>query len=162
MAQATAEMRDGYTQAVASRQQEINKQAQRVRLSKLAKETEEERQSLDAHLDVDVISAVNLIESIGGRSGATVAITNAMVADAGSESAAGLRGVDFAIDCGGSYDEVMRSLAMLEMLPIAASVTGVDLSLQTDDEPAKVAVKKPPVWHMSVRVRMVTSATISS
>jgi hypothetical protein len=116
------------------------------------------RNDLTKVLQVDFVSIVDMIESTGAASGVTVRIVDA-VPDAphtDPDSEAQITTVHFLISVDGSFAALTKVASLLETLPVASRVESIDLSRAGADAKGK------DVWHMGVRLTVLTSSHINS
>lgn len=147
--------------AVALSATALNAQAQQDRLayqkriSALAKDTQEERAAIESLVSFDIVSIVNKIEAAGKPLGLTVTVNDAQASGAQQDLANGdsLRAVTFLVQSEGSYASLMKLETLFENLPLASSVESVELQ--------KLQDPKTP-WHLTARIRVYTTAAISS
>lgn len=140
--------------------QRLTRDAALARAQALIDDTAEERARLSQLVSVDVVAAANTIESIGSASGATVKVVSANPETLPSTNAsvAPLHAIGLVVSADGSFAAVMHAAALLETLPFPAVIEQLDLTLIPDDGTAK----KQPHWRLSERVRLLTTAVISS
>lgn len=144
-------------QAIISAQQSSTVQSASVRLHAIAQDTAGERTQLDQLLAVDVVSAANLLKGLGKATGVTVRLSGALpeVAPASTPNGPQIQAVGFAVQADGSFAALMRTLQIIEHLPLASSVERFDIQRAQDS-------KGPVLWHMNVYIRVLTSSLISS
>ena len=151
-------MHDQRKQEQGSREQEVAQQTTAARTRALAQETAADRAALDAFTKVEVLSAVNLIESAGLPFGVHLHVRDAQPGSSAVKLPEGsLSTVGFIIEADGSFSALMRAAQILESLPIPTSIEQLDLG--------GVLGKKEATndsWHLNARVRFFTSSNISS
>lgn len=135
-----------------------------VRLHALARDTQEQRTQLDTLARTDVIGVANMIDSIGRIAGVTLQIGGATPESAGQKAGAGtvsaLHAVSFVVEADGSFSSLMHAAALLETLPSLSSIQSLEFEhapLSADSGSARSAP-----WHLTARIRTVTTADISS
>jgi hypothetical protein len=135
-------------------QAQADRIAYQKRLSAIARDTEEERAALDALLAPDIVSMVKMIESAGKPLRLTVTVNDAQASGAVDlPGGAPLRTVTFLVESQGPYASLMRLETLFENLPLASTVDELELqSLQDQATP----------WHLTARIRVYTTAAISS
>jgi hypothetical protein len=132
---------------------------QAAQLRILARETETDRTSLENASNVDVLSAVNVIESVSA-SGTAVHVTTAQpVRTAAKGSSQQLNTMDLTAHAEGPFASVMHIEQMLETLPLATSIQEIDISRAPVDLGAKNSAE---TWSLNVRLRFYTTATLST
>lgn len=134
-------------------------EGQAAQLHVLARDTEEDRATLLEATNIDVLSAVNLIESVSA-SGTPVHVTSAQPVKSGAKSGAQqVNVVDLSVHTEGPFSSVMRVAQMLEALPLTTSVQELDFSHAQVDRDAK---NNSDPWSLSIRLRFYTTAALSS
>lgn len=135
-------------------------QGQAAQLRVLARETEEDRRTLASVSNVDLLSAINLIESVDA-SGTPVQVTSAQAAKAvpAKNAALQINVVDLTAHAEGTFSSLVHIMETLETLPLATTVQQVDLTRGAVDPNAKNA--QTP-WQLNVKLRFYTTATIST
>jgi hypothetical protein len=134
-------------------------QGQTAQLRILARETESDRASLDAIANVDVVSAVNFIESVQA-SGTVVHVTEAQpVKIAVKANTQQMNVIDLSTHAEGSFSSLMRVAQLLETLPLATTVQEVDVSRAPVNPGAKSTAA---TWSLNMRLRFYTTATLST
>ena len=135
------------------------KQTVAARARALARETTEERVALERSARVDVLSAVNTIESVGVSAGVTVHVSDARTESsiAGNPGGLTLSAIGFVVTAEGTFTGLMRALLLLETLPLPTVIEEVELARPPIDE---TSGNVP--WHLNVRLRLLTTANISS
>jgi len=133
-------------------------EGQAAQLRILARETEPDRQSLDTIADVDLLSAVNLIESVNAT-GTSVHVTSAQPVKTAPKGSQQISQVDLTANAQGSFASVMRIARMLETLPLATTVQEMDISRAPVDPNAKSAAA---TWSLNVRLSFYTTSALSS
>lgn len=133
----------------------ISKQATAAKMRALARDTIVERRLLDKKANVDVLSAVDAIESVGKISGAEVRVSDAQKEPTitGNPS---VNIVAFSVEAQGTFSAVMRALAMLETLPLPVSIRQFDLGRSSDNG------SDAGMWRLSLQLSLLTTANISS
>jgi hypothetical protein len=122
-------------------------------LQSLARETSTARGELDALAKVDVVSMVDTIDKVGKDAGVYIQIGQALP-EATKDSS--IHAVNFQLGAEGSFTSLLNAIALLESLPIPASLEQVQL-IHTGGNSAG-----PASWHMSLRLRILSTADISS
>ena len=126
-------------------------QASATRMRSLAHDTKDTRGKLDTLAHVDVVSMVDAIDAVGKDAGVFIQIGQALPESGKSGT---LRGVTFQVGADGSFNALMRSLALLATLPLPASLDQAQLVYSGEGTTAG--------WHMSAHVRILSTADISS
>lgn len=117
--------------------------------------TSAQRDQLDRFLNVDIISLTSIIQDVGKAAGVSLKL-NGVMPDTAPSAAAGtsLNAVGLSLQADGTFSALMRTLQLLEQLPLPASVERVDL--QGGERGNGGA------WHMNTYLKVFTTATISS
>jgi hypothetical protein len=135
-------------------------EGQAAQLHALARETADDRQALTRISSVNVLAAVNLIESV--RSGsAKVSVTGAQ-----PEKSIPARGdappinvISLFLHTEGSFSDTMRILQLIESLPLATTVQSVNIARPAvDTSPTSAAAK----WSLDARLRFFTTSQLPS
>src|SRR5262249_42228050 len=108
---------------------------------------------------VDLLTAVNLIESISASS-TSVHVVNAQTVRAPSKgNTQQMNIVDLTTHAEGSFSSLMYIAQLMETLPLAATILEVDFSRPPVDPNAKNAAA---TWQLNVKLRFYTTATLST
>lgn len=152
-------MQAEHARYVGSAQERTDQETQSAQARSLARETATDRDILEKSSNIDVLTAVNTIESIGDSTGASVRVRDAQAEKsiAGRAGTLPVNAVNLSIESEGTFASIMRVLKMLETLPFSASIRQVSLGRAQPTESGKTIQ-----WTMSVLVRVLTTATISS
>ena len=148
--------------ATAQAQQASADQESLLRLHSLAIDTKDERAQLDALTHTDVVSIVNMIEAAGKSAGVNVQVSDALpvatpkaVSD---KSTPPLQAVDFVLAAQGKFSALIGAIQLIENLPVPSSINQLDIALTLDVQGASTSGGP---WHMSVRLRVLTSSDMS-
>jgi len=134
-------------------------EGQAAQLHAVARQTVADRATLDATANVDLLSAVNLIESVSA-SGTPVHVISAQTVRAAlKNSPQQINVVDLIAQAQGNFASVVRVMRMLETLPLTTTVQEVDLTRPSVDLDSKY---KPETWTLNVHLRFYTTATLST
>jgi hypothetical protein len=134
-------------------------EGQSAQLRALARETEDDRAALISATNIDLITAVNSIESLNASS-TPVQVTSAQPIKSNNKSGAQpVNVVDLTVETDGQFSSVMRVVQMLETLPLATVVQEVDINRKESVTTGKNA---PSAWSANVRLRFYTTAALSS
>ena len=125
-----------------------------LQLVSMARDTKDVRSRLDALVRVEVVSMVDTIDTVGKDAGVFIQIGQAIPESAKNGP---LRSVTFQMSAEGSFAALSRAIALFETLPIPSSVEQVRFTYTGgSDSGAKGR------WHMSARLRIMTTADIPS
>lgn len=155
-----AENAQAHTQNKQSADQKLSLDAVAARTRALIQDTADARTELAALSNTDVLAAAKLIESVGVPAGVTVRVSDAAAEHPATVAGAGdhpLHAIGFTVESDGSFAALMRVVALLHTLPLPTSVEQLDLARAPDDGNGKTVR-----WHLSARIRLLTSADISS
>jgi hypothetical protein len=134
-------------------------QGQAAQLRVLARETQQERSALEKISNIDVLSAVNLIESIGASS-TSVRVESAHAVKTTAKAGANqMNVVDLYARTEGSFSYVMNVIKALENIPLPAAIQQVDLSHSPIESNSKL---KNDIWQLNIRLRFYTTSTLST
>ena len=136
--------------------------------------TAAERANLQGYFvqESDAVAFINAVEEVGNESGATVSISS-INADNSVGSSTGVVGsITASITAGGSWAEVMRSLALFEALPYGISIKRASLSVSgapsatnassaSSASPAAYAESKPQ-WSLFLDIKAAVLNAASS
>jgi hypothetical protein len=141
-----------YATTVQDEHQSSVQQQSIVRMHALVQETSDERARLDAILNIDVPAIANLLKSVGSA-GVPVKLSGALPEIAPPAAARGpeVSAVGFALEADGSFSALMHTLQLLEDLPLASTVSRVDIQRVGDPN------GKTTSWHMNVYVKVLTA-----
>jgi len=148
-----------YAQQTASAAAQSDQAADDARLHVLASGNIERSLKLDALVAPDVSSIIESIRSVGTASGAAVKISAALPGTV-PKSQKDIHAVAFVIESAGSFSSMMRVLALFDTLPVPSSIELVDLSRASQED--GTATRAPQAWRMSLKLRVLTTATVSS
>ncbi len=152
-------MQADHERYVGNAQAQTDQETQSAQVRSLARETLADRDVLEKSANIDLLSAVNVIESIGDTTGVKVHVRDAQTEKTitGKAGTLPVNAVNLSIESEGSFADLMRVLQMIEVLPFSATIEQVNLGRK---EPADSG--KNVLWDLSVNVRLLTTATISS
>lgn len=144
--------------SAATAEQQLDRLAYAQRLDSLAADTEAERNRLTSFTHADVISIINIIESVGKGGGVSAHVSDAL--PIGSPQMlpgdVPLQSIQFVVGAQGSFSALMRTVEALEHLPLPSSIDQIEF--QRDAGSASKSV----TWRLTVRVRVITTAAVSS
>jgi len=146
---------------LANAQQSSTLQAAAARTHSLVAGTVSERQALSGLFPTDVTSIAGAIAEAGKSAGVALQLSNAMPEASGAANSSGpspVNAVDFDVEGQGSFASLMRALALLEALPIPTSIQRLDIG----NTPSADGTTPTSLWHMSVSIRALTTALVSS
>ena len=152
--------RSRYTDAQTVAEREIAA----VRLHALARDTQNLRTQLETIARPDIVGIANTIDSLGKIAGVTVRIGEAMPEVAPGKRTASttpiLHGVGFVVEANGTFQSVMHAAALLAALPALSSLQSLDLEHVPSSAGGRSGTSAQ--WHLTARIRMLTTADISS
>lgn len=133
--------------------------ADAARLHILASGNVERSSKLDMIMSPDVPMIVDTIKSVGVAAGVPVKISGALPASV-PKNQKGVQAVAFILESTGSFSSMMRVLALFESLPLPSSIELVELS--REGQGGGASSRTPPTWHLNLKLRVITTATVSS
>ena len=133
-------------------------QGQAAQLRVLARETQQARSVLDQISNIDVLSAVNLIESISASDGSVRVESAQAVKTATKAGTNQMNVVDLYARTEGSFSYVMKVIKALENVPLPAAIQQIDLSHIPVDSNTRT---KNDTWQLNIRLRFYTTSTLS-
>ncbi|MEK7601166.1 MAG: hypothetical protein AAB480_01370 [Patescibacteria group bacterium] len=142
---------------VAQSEQQIDRAARMLRLSGLVADTKDERARLDSLIQSDVVSIVDTIEAAGAAARVKATVSDALPQGVSRELPGGepLQTVAFVVQAQGSFSSLMKLVALFEHLPLVSSVEEIDLEQSAGANP------KTATWHLTARIRVLTTAISS-
>lgn len=149
--------RETRTQRLHAIEQSAQRQLNAAHMKALLKETSEARTALDEMTSSDILSAVEMIEGSGKPLGLNVHISSATPTGVFSKGSS-LHSVAFELDSEGNYSSLMRLMQILESLPLLTTIERVELHAEADS--TKPDAKA--LWHLDARVKLFTTATVTS
>lgn len=152
------EEQSAHSTQIANAQESTLRQAASARTHALVADTAEQHQALESFLQADVISVAGLIRAAGSGAGVDVEVSNALpeaASPAQSSGAAPVSAIGYVVQAQGSFAALMRALELFETLPVPASVQRFDIERASG--PSAGAQ-----WHMSLYLRVLTTAPVSS
>ncbi|MBI5003839.1 hypothetical protein HZC00_01975 [Candidatus Kaiserbacteria bacterium] len=151
--------RIAYTARMAEAAQQANVAADAAKLRILANNNSERAAKLDTIMSSDVPMIVEMIKSVGTVAGVPVKISGALPTSV-PKNQKGVQAVAFILESTGSFSAMMRVLALFESLPLPSSIEIVDLS--REGQGAGVSSHVSQSWHLNLKLRVITTATVSS
>jgi hypothetical protein len=151
--------RIAYTARMAEAAQQANVAADAAKLRILANNNIERASKLDAIMSSDVPMIVETIKSVGTAAGVSIKISGALPTTV-PKNQKGVQAVAFILESTGSFSAMMRALALFESLPLPSSIEIVDLS--REGQGGGASSRTPPSWHLNLKLRVITTATVSS
>lgn len=137
-------------------QQAVVREDARVRARALAQDTESARTHLEELLNVDVVSAVDVIETAGKAAKVAMELGGAESETNFSQPQSGIvKAVGFGVSGQGTFPSLMHAIELFETLPLPSTLERFDLQYTPGGG-------KTPSWHLDARVRVLTTAQISS
>lgn len=140
-------------EALQSAQESATRREAAARVHALAVDTQAQRERLKGFLDVDVLSAVEVIEAAARAAKVKMEVGSAQSENAPSGSDS-VKAVGFHVSAEGSFAALMRALQLFETLPLPSSVVRFEL------ERASGSTGAP--WRMNAYIRVLTTAPVSS
>ena len=143
--------------SVAQSERQIDRAARMLRLSGIISDTKDERARLDGLVQSDVVSVVDIIEAAGVSANVNATVSDALPEGVFSELPGGppLQTVAFVVQAQGSFSSLMKLVELFEHLPLVSSVGEIDL------ERTAAANPKLATWHLTARIRVLTTAISS-
>ena len=140
---------------ITNAQQADENAASTLRFKALVEDTKPSRDALDLRTHLDVVSIVNLLEATGKSAGATLQVRSAQPERGGADKTISVIG--FVIEAQGSFVSIIQTLHLLETLPLAAGIEQVEI-----DHVPETTTKNDAPWHLSVHLKIITTALTSS
>ena len=131
-----------------------------ARLHVLAESNATRSQQLDAIVSPDAARIIDSIKSVGSLSGVPIKITSA-VPDQLPKSQKDIHAIALVIEAVGSFESMMHVLALFEKIPLASMITLVDLS-KNPQGTASSNARPSSSWHLSIKMQVLTTASVSS
>lgn len=152
--------RDAYGARIGAIDHVAQMQAASARMHALVQDSAGERSRIEKLANVPLLVAVDAIEAVGKATGGKLQISGASPAGTvqGGKGLV-LHAVTFLVQSDGSFSALMKTLEILESLPLPMVIYGIDIArspLGTD-----AGGDSKPSWHLNVRIRLLTSADIS-
>jgi len=155
---------DALASQVTNVQSVADREIAATRLHALARDTQNQRTQLDGLTHTDVIGIANTIDSIGQIAGVKLNIGGATPGPAAQKASAGsvstLHAVSFVVEADGTFSSLMHAASLLETLPVLSSVESLEFAHALLSTGAGSA--NSSAWHLTARIRMLTTADISS
>ncbi len=121
--------RDAYTSRVGTIDQAAQMQAASLRMHALVQDSVDERAKIEKLANVPLLSAVNAIESVGKITGGKLQISDASPArDVRRDKGLVLHAVTFLVQSEGSFSTLVKTLELLESLPLPIAIDGLDIA----------------------------------
>ncbi|MDO8576285.1 MAG: hypothetical protein Q7R90_03150 [bacterium] len=131
------------------------KNAQAVRTHALVADAAPDSAKLKELLNVDVVSASYMIESVGRAAGVKMRLSDAQPEGETGTDILLQRAVGFVVTADGKFTELLHAVRLFESLPIPSSVTRLDIE-RAPKSPGTPA----SLWHLNVHIRVITTAQI--
>lgn len=130
-----------------------------ARLHVLASGNLDRSSKLDAIVAPDAAAIIDAIKSVGPAAKTAIKISGALPASV-PKTQKDIHAVAFIIESTGSFSTMMRTLALFEALPLPSSIELVDLSRM--EQEGNTAARAPRLWHLNLKMQVLTSAAVSS
>jgi hypothetical protein len=145
-------------QSAANQEQIAAKKSYTARLAALAQDTRDQRAVLESLVHPDVVTIVNGIESSAQSIGVPAQVTSALPEGEPTDLPGGgkVQAIGFVVEAHGSFSNMLKTAALFEKLPIASTVESIDLEKAAPDGATASS------WHLTAKIRVFTSAPISS
>lgn len=139
-------------------EQLAEKRAYAARLNALAADTKDERAQIERIVQTDVVTIANTIEAMGKSAGVSAQVSDALPENGGVDLPGGgkIQPIAFIVQASGSFQSLMRLASLYEHISLPSQVQQLDIEKSGGADP------KAPAWRMTIRIRVFTSATISS
>lgn len=131
-----------------------------LRMRALTAETAADRAKLLDLVKIDVVEAAKQIESAGVPAGVKFRVRDAALDAVPAKQVSPLQPVSFSVDADGSFEQLLRSIALLRSLPFPLQIAQLDLSRVPSSDEASAS--KTPQWHATLRLRLLTIAPLPS
>ena len=135
--------------------------AQLSRVGALALKTAGDRARLASLVQVNPVSLVSAIQTSGNAIGSSIQISNASSANLPvplSTKGVDLAAFSFTAQTKGAFPSLIRTLELLETLPVPSSVQAINIARV----PTLPGTTVSDPWHIEVQVHVLTTARISS
>lgn len=159
-AMAVAGMESDRAASAQATQQTSAAQTSAVRMHALAQDSAPQRAALDALLDVNVVSIVDMINATGKATGVDLKVSGALpeTTPGSSLGPATVGAVGFTVEASGTFPALMQAAQLLETLPIPSSVEQLDISQIPNSGGTSSAGK----WQMNASIHVLTTSIPSS
>ena len=152
--------RDAYAVRIGAIDHAAQMQASSARMHALVQDSVKERERIEKLASVPLLAAVDAIEAVGKATGGKLQISGASPAGiVQGEKGLVLHVVTFSVQSDGSFSSLMRTLELLESMPLPIVLDGIDIARPPLGTAAGDNAKD---WHLNARIRLLTSADISS
>jgi hypothetical protein len=157
-AQAITAQEDARAAALEAQQQSSDAQSSSVRLHALAQDTEPDRTTLEGDLAVGIAPIANTLKNAGTSAGVDLTLSGALPEPASSSGGSDSVGaVGFVVEGTGTFSALMRTVQLLETLPLPSSVQQLDIQQIPDP-----SGKPGETWHLNANILVLTTSSISS
>lgn len=145
-------------QSAASSEQMSEKLAYAARLSALAADTKDERAQVEAMVRGDVVAIANTLEAVGKNAGVGAKVSDALPENGATALPGGgaVQPIAFIVQTQGTFQALMRAAALYERLALPSQIEQLDMEKSGSGD-----AKSAP-WRMTLRIRVLTSAIITS
>ncbi|MBI2030344.1 hypothetical protein HYT05_01865 [Candidatus Kaiserbacteria bacterium] len=151
--------RIAYTARTAEAAKQANVAVDAAKLRILANNNIERASKLDTIMSSDVPMIVDVIKSVGTAAGVPIKISGALPTSV-PKNQKGVQAVAFILESSGSFSSMMRVLALFESLPLPSSIEIIDLS--REGQGGGASSRPLQTWHLNLKLRVITTATVSS
>jgi len=148
------------TERMVLTEQELTQQSTKLHLRTLARETSDDRAELENIARKDVVELLTAIEQAGRDAGISLDISGA-VSTPTSNLALPAHVIALTVSMEGTFAQVTKAIALLEVLPVPSSVNMIRLDLVPLDT-VSARSRSSTVWQAVVETRFLTTATLSS
>lgn len=125
-----------------------------VRTHAIVADTTEERDRLDAFVAPEVSTIAAALRAVGKTGGVTISLGSATPENVpGASDQSSIQAVGFSLQADGTFSALMRTIQLIESLPLASHIDRFDLQRGPDATSAR--------WHMNVYIRILTAAAPS-
>jgi hypothetical protein len=129
-----------------------------LRLHALVRDTKNAREELDGLAKSEVLEVADAIESVGKFARVKVKIGGATPESSAQQldGIPSLRALDFRVEAEGAFAALMHAVLLFENLPALSSIQNLEFTrIESDGTAAKTKI---PIWRLSVRIRVMTTA----
>ena len=132
-----------------------------VRLRALIADTAESRVRLAEYTRVDIVDAAKRIEAAGQPVHVDLHVRDASLeTQQGAARNKSVQIFGFSVEADGTFNQLMNTITLLQSLPFPVQIVQFDLT-GAPFEPTKPTPKNPQ-WHLTMRIRIFTTAPIPS
>ena len=139
--------------------QSVTQQIAATRAHAVVQNMAKSKAELERMTGIDLLTAINRIESAGKPVGIVLHVRDAYSESFGKQAKGPIHAIAFAVEAEGTFAGLIKTIQLLETMPMTISIEQFDFG-HTPSIDGKPSSRTP--WHLSIRIRLLTTSNIIS